>query len=158
MPNVVGMTKEAALKLLAERGFTNVVTLDTASEKPKGEVISQSTEKNAEIDVNTEIRLEISEGPEPSVDPTEDTTKPTTGTPTETTAPAEPAPTRVTFSLPVRTTTYYLTILQNETVIVDNVEIAPGSSGYEINLFGSGTVNYDLYIDGEFYQTQRVEF
>lgn len=158
MPNVVGMTKEAALKLLAERGFTNVVTLDTASEEPKGEVISQSTEKNAEIDVNTEIRLEISEGPEPSVDPTEDTTKPTTGTPTETTTPAEPVPTKVTFSLPVRTTTYYLTILQNETVIVDNVEIAPGSSGYEINLFGSGTVNYDLYIDGEFYQTQRVEF
>ena len=158
MPNVVGMTKEAALKLLAERGFTNVVTLDTASEKPKGEVISQSTEKNAEIDVNTEIRLEISEGPEPSVDPTADTTKPTTGTPTETTTPTEPAPTRVTFSLPVRTTTYYLTILQNETVIVNNVEIAPGSSGYEINLFGSGTVNYDLYIDGEFYQTQRVEF
>ena len=158
MPNVVGMTKEAALKLLAERGFTNVVTLDTASEEPKGEVISQSTEKNAEIDVNTEIRLEISEGPEPSVGPTADTTKPTTGTPTETTTPTEPAPTRVTFSLPVRTTTYYLTILQNETVIVNNVEIAPGSSGYEINLFGSGTVNYDLYIDGEFYQTQRVEF
>ena len=64
----------------------------------------------------------------------------------------------MTFSLPVRTPTYYLTILQNETVIVNNVEIAPGSSGYEINLFGSGTVNYDLYIDGEFYQTQRVEF
>ena len=158
MPNVVGMMKEDALKQLADKGFTNVVTIDTASEEPKGKVIRQSTEKNAEIDVNTEIRLEISEGPEPTESTAPETTQPTTGTPTETTVPAGPTPTKITFALPVRSTAYYLTILQNETVIVNNVEIAPGSSGYEIDLFGSGTVNYDLYIDGEFYQTQRVEF
>ena len=64
----------------------------------------------------------------------------------------------VTFSLPVRDTAYYLSILQDGTQIVSNVEIAPGSNGYILALTGSGVQTYDLYIDGQFYQTQRVEF
>ena len=38
------------------------------------------------------------------------------------------------------------------------MEIAPGSNGYVLALVGSGTQSYDLYINGQFYQTQRVEF
>ena len=64
----------------------------------------------------------------------------------------------VTFSLPVREEAYYLSILQNGTEIVSNVEIAPGSNGYVLALTGSGVQTYDLYINGQFYQTQRVEF
>ena len=160
IPNLVGMSKENALRALNERGFTNTVTIDVASDKPRGEVVSQSAEKNTELDVNTEIRLEISEGPEPAEETTAETTQPTTA-PTETepdTTPTAPPPVNVTFAIPVRSEAYYLSILQNGTEIVSNVEIAPGSNGYVLALTGSGTQSYDLYINGQFYQTQRVEF
>ena len=157
MPNLVGKDKQEALKLLEDRGFTNIVTLDVESDEPQGTVVSQSEEKSTELDVNTEIRLEISEGPPPTEETTEATQPPTAPPETETTVPA-PAPVRVTFSLPVRDTTYYLSILQDGNQIVSNVEIAPGSNGYILALTGSGVQTYDLYIDGQFYQTQRVEF
>ena len=131
--------------------------IDVASDEPKGKVVSQSAEKNTELDVNTEIRLEISEGPEPTEETTEATQAPTAPPETETT-PTAPSPVNVTFSLPVREEAYYLSILQNGTEIASNVEIAPGSNGYVLALTGSGTQTYDLYINGQFYQTQRVEF
>ena len=158
MPGVVGMMKQEALDLLESKGFTNVVSIDVESDEPKGKVVSQSAEKNTELDVNTEIRLEISEGPEPTEESTTETTQAPTAPPETQTTPTEPSPVNVTFSLPVREEAYYLSILQNGTEIVSNVEIAPGSNGYVLALTGSGVQTYDLYINGQFYQTQRVEF
>lgn len=158
MPGVVGMMKQEALDLLESKGFTNVVSIDVESDEPKGKVVSQSAEKNTELDVNTEIRLEISEGPEPTEESTTETTQAPTAPPETQTTPTEPSPVHVTFSLPVREEAYYLSILQNGTEIVSNVEIAPGSNGYVLELTGSGVQTYDLYINGQFYQTQRVEF
>lgn len=158
MPGVVGMMKQEALDLLESKGFTNVVSIDVESDEPKGKVVSQSAEKNTELDVNTEIRLEISEGPEPTEESTTEATQAPTAPPETQTTPTEPSPVNVTFSLPVREEAYYLSILQNGTEIVSNVEIAPGSNGYVLALTGSGVQTYDLYINGQFYQTQRVEF
>ena len=158
MPGVVGMMKQEALDLLESKGFTNVVSIDVESDEPKGKVVSQSAEKNTELDVNTEIRLEISEGPEPTEESTTEATQAPTAPPETQTTPTEPSPVHVTFSLPVREEAYYLSILQNGTEIVSNVEIAPGSNGYVLALTGSGVQTYDLYINGQFYQTQRVEF
>ena len=158
MPGVVGMMKQEALDLLESKGFANVVSIDVESDEPKGKVVSQSAEKNTELDVNTEIRLEISEGPEPTEESTTETTQAPTAPPETQTTPTEPSPVHVTFSLPVREEAYYLSILQNGTEIVSNVEIAPGSNGYVLALTGSGVQTYDLYINGQFYQTQRVEF
>ena len=158
MPGVVGMMKQEALDLLESKGFTNVVSIDVESDEPKGKVVSQSAEKNTELDVNTEIRLEISEGPEPTEESTTEATQAPTAPPETQTTSTEPSPVNVTFSLPVREEAYYLSILQNGTEIVSNVEIAPGSNGYVLALTGSGVQTYDLYINGQFYQTQRVEF
>ena len=158
MPGVVGMMKQEALDLLESKGFANVVSIDVESDEPKGKVVSQSAEKNTELDVNTEIRLEISEGPEPTEESTTEATQAPTAPPETQTTPTEPSPVNVTFSLPVREEAYYLSILQNGTEIVSNVEIAPGSNGYVLELTGSGVQTYDLYINGQFYQTQRVEF
>ena len=158
MPGVVGMMKQEALDLLESKGFTNVVSIDVESDESKGKVVSQSAEKNTELDVNTEIRLEISEGPEPTEESTTEATQAPTAPPETQTTPTEPSPVNVTFSLPVREEAYYLSILQNGTEIVSNVEIAPGSNGYVLALTGSGVQTYDLYINGQFYQTQRVEF
>ena len=64
MLNVMGLDVDKAKELLGQAGFSNIKTEEVESLKPKGEVIHQSAAKNAEIDVNTEIVLQISKGPE----------------------------------------------------------------------------------------------
>lgn len=109
------------------------------------------------MDVNTEIILEISEGPEP-----EETTSPPTETSPQPPKETEPENmwdqgAQVTFTIPARGETYYLTIRQGGAEIVNNAEIAPGTETYVMTVNGTGTQEYDLYINGQFYQTQRVE-
>ena len=70
MPDVIGLSKEAALKVLSPLGFENVDFDEVESNKPKGTVVYQSEPKHTELDVTTEIILEISQGP------TEEETKP----------------------------------------------------------------------------------
>mgnify|MGYP002589801914 CR=1 FL=1 len=74
MLNVMGLDVDKAKELLGQTGFTNVRTEEVESLKPKGEVIHQSAAKNEEIDVNTEIVLQISKGPEETTGPTQATT------------------------------------------------------------------------------------
>lgn len=158
LPNVVGMTKDNAVKLLNERGFVNVRTFPVESDSPKGQVVTQSGEKETEMDVNTEIILEISEGPEPV---TEETAAPNTEAPSrpsqETTPDIWEQDVKVTFTIPAREQTYYLSIRQGGVELVNNAEIAPGTESYVMTVNGTGHQEYDLYIDGQFYQTQSVE-
>jgi uncharacterized protein involved in high-affinity Fe2+ transport len=53
-----------AESLLDQLGFKAIRTRPVESDKPKGVVVYQSQKHNEEIDVTTEILLEISEGPE----------------------------------------------------------------------------------------------
>jgi len=159
LPNVVGMAQENAVKLLTERGFVNVRTFPVDSSAPKGQVVTQSGEKETEMDVNTEIILEISQGP---AETTEETAAPTTETPSQPSQETEPTDiweqdTRVTFTIPAREQTYYLSIRQEGVELVSNAEIAPGTESYILTVTGIGVQEYDLFIDGQFYQTQRVE-
>lgn len=157
LPNVVGMTKENALKLLTERGFVNVLTLSVESDAPQGQVVTQSGEKDTEMDVTTEIILEISEGPEETSGETTPSSENKPQPPKETDPPDIWEQGReVKFTIPARETGYYLTIRQGGTELVSNAEIAPGTESYSLNVTGTGVQEYDLYIDGQFYQTQRV--
>ena len=160
LPNVVGMTKDNAIKLLNERGFVNVRTFSVENDSPRGQVVTQSGEKETEMDVNTEIILEISEGPNPV---TEETTVPTVTdappAPSRETNPPEiwEQDTRVTFTIPAREQAYYLSIRQGGVELISNAEISPGTESYVMTVTGTGHQEYDLYIDGQFYQTQSVE-
>ena len=149
MLNVMGLDVDKAKELLGQAGFTNVRTEEVESLKPKGEVIHQSAAKNAEIDVNTEIVLQISKGPEE-----------TTG-PTQTTAPKNPndlVTIGVQFSLPERDEPYILSIFLNGKEVIESREIVPGTSSFVCDLTGTGTQTYDIYIDGEYYQSKEVPF
>ena len=141
--------EDKAKELLGQAGFTNVRTEEVESLKPKGEVIHQSAAKNEEIDVNTEIVLQISKGPEE-----------TTG-PTQTTAPKNPndlVTIGVQFSLPERDEPYILSIFLNGKEVIESREIVPGTSSFVCDLSGTGTQTYDIYIDGEYYQSKEVPF
>ena len=149
MLNVMGLDVDKAKELLGQAGFSNIKTEEVESLKPKGEVIHQSAAKNAEIDVNTEIVLQISKGPEETTGPTQATT------PKD---PNEPVTIGVQFSLPERDEPYILSIFLNGKEVIESREIVPGTSSFVCDLTGTGTQTYDIYIDGEFYQSKEVPF
>ena len=156
MPNVVGMDVERATEWLNQLGFTNVKTVPVESNEPEGEVITQSVVKDKLVDVTTDILLQISEGPketEPATEPDVDTE------PEET---REPMTASYAFALPQRETVFTLSIYQvngDERIgIIEAQEIAPGTASFFVNLTGTGTQIYEVYIDGELYRTQEMVF
>jgi len=149
MPNVMGMEISLAQKLLEQLGFTNVRVESMESLKPKNEVIYQSVEQDAEIDVTTEIIIQYSEGA-PETQPTE----------TGDTAGTEDAVTMgVTFNLPERDTDYTLNIcLSGSTEVLVAKAIAAGTPSTVVEMTGRGTISYDLYIDGVLVSQQEATF
>lgn len=149
MPSVVGLYSQTAQKQLEDLGFTNVRTETVRSDRPKGEVVSQSVQKDTVLKLDDEIVLRLSD--ESGTQTTE------TQAPTETTEASEKTLT-VRFTVPNKEEPYLLTILQDGAVIVEDEKIPAGCTDYSLTLTGSGTKEYDLYINGEKYVTQRVNF
>ena len=149
MPSVVGLYSQTAQKQLADLGFTNVRTETVKSDRPKGEVVYQSVQTDTVLKLEDEIVLRLSD--ESGTQPTE------TQPPTETTEETEKTLT-VRFTVPNKEEPYLLTILQDGAVIVEDEKIPAGCTDYSLTLTGSGTKEYDLYINGEKYVTQRVNF
>ena len=63
MPNVTGFDIDKAVNVLISSGFKNYQIEPVESDEDKDTVIKQSVEKNTEVDVNTQIILEVSKGP-----------------------------------------------------------------------------------------------
>ena len=154
MPDVTGMDEATARKVLNQLGFSNVETRSAESDRPKGTVIKQSEVEGDMIDITTQIILTLSEGPVETQPPKE--------TEAETTAPEETEPKEVimdvTFSLPVKEEVYTLTIFCNGWQVTAAREIQPGISEIIIEMSGSGTRRYDLYIDDVYFGSQDVVF
>ena len=148
VPDVVGLTSSEAQKQLSRLGFTNVKTENVKSDRPKGEVTEQSVDEGTKLELDAEIVLKVSKGGGETTAATEDTE------PTET----QETKMSVRFTVPKRSEDYLLTILQDDQVIVEDEKIPAGSTEFIISLSGTGTVYYDLYIDGEKYLTQKVTF
>ena len=158
MPNVVGMQVDVAKNVLTQLGFENVKTEVVESQKPKDEVIYQSVTAETETDVSSEITLLLSEGPAETTAP--ETTVPAAA---ETTVPTEPKEELITVRLgievPVREEDYALDVcLKGTTDAITTKLVAAGSGNTTLVLSGIGTVEYDLYIDGEYESTLKVMF
>jgi len=89
VPNLVGMTEEAARELIESSRLSvgNVVYRDDA--KPKGTVIWQNIDANTEVEEHTQIVIQVSTGvppstPTPSATPTPSDSPTPTATPTPT--------------------------------------------------------------------------
>ena len=147
MPDVTGMDEATARKVLDQLGFKNVEVRSVESDRPKGIVVKQSEQEKVKIDITTQIILSISEGP------------------AETTAPTEPEETKpkdvimdVTFYLPEREAPYTLTIFCNGWQVTAARTIEVGVTEIKLEMSGSGTRRYDLYIDDSYYGSQDVTF
>ncbi len=159
MPNVVGMDVERALEWLDQLGFTNVDTVEVENDRPKSEVVNQSVPKNKLVDVTSEILLQVSLGPVETQPPE---TKPAETEPEAEKETEAPVTASFAFALPEKEKVFVLSIYQvdgDERVeIIGNQEIAPGTASYFLNLTGTGTQIYEVYIDGELYKTLPMEF
>jgi serine/threonine-protein kinase len=155
MLNVVGKDKEHAVELLHAKGFDNVRTVTVDSKEPAGTVVYQSETAGDEIDVNTEIILEISAGP------VEEETEPEhkQEDPEETQEPVYTISQKtITFALPVRETSYTVTILRDGQPYHSDLAVTPDVALLNITVEGYGTMTFDLGIDGAVYSSMPVEF
>ena len=97
----------------------------------------------------------------PTEPPTEAPTDPPTEPPTE--APTEPENKDVTLVYTIqlpddREEDYALSIHQNGHEIMGATTIAAGTSSIQVELTGNGVQYFELYIDGSYYKTEKVEF
>jgi eukaryotic-like serine/threonine-protein kinase len=96
VPDVVGMTENAAVQALKQAGFKAFVTTSNDTEEPKGTVINQNPEGGSEQPAGTSVTIVVSSFEEPSETPTptpSDTpTVLPTDTPTETPTGVPPTP------------------------------------------------------------------
>ena len=169
VPNVVGKSVEDAIDILKANGFENVRQNPVDSDKPKNQVVGQSQERYIKIDVTTLIILDVSTGvsqlptqPSEPEDPEDPDNTPTTTQPPEDDPEPTPGDEQVqleyVFLVPSRTESYVLSIKAGEEWYIENMTIQPGATTVPVSLTGSGTVVYELYIDGELYATETVEF
>jgi len=154
MPNVVGLEVDRAMELMTQLGFSNVRYEEVESRKPAGQVIYQSVNASDKIDATAEVIIHYSQGPQETTAPTETTPATQPSIPQETNSGWT-----VTFSVPERDSEYRLDIcLAGTKDILASKMIAPGSTSTYVLLSGTGSVAYDLYIDGEYYDTDVIEF
>ncbi len=148
MPNVVGMNIDTAITVLKAAGFQTPDIKLVASKEVEDTVISQSAEKNTDIDINTQIVLEVSKG--------EDEVQ---TTPTEPQNPTQ-ATKEVEIPLPEDyiTSADYTVELRQGGKAVKTVTVAAGSSSVTVTLTGSGKQYYEIWIGGQLYKTQEVDF
>ena len=165
MPNVVGWSADKALEILTRNGFNNCELEPVDSNEPEGEVVWQSEEKNASVDVTTMITLKVSKGPtEPVTEPTTQpttapTTQPTT-TPTEPTAAPALTKRDVTWGLlEGAVEEYALKIVNKESgqTLIEQ-KVTPGTDVIQLQLTGSGVQIYEIWINGIKDREETVDF
>lgn len=139
MPNLTGISVDKAVSILTTSGFNKYVIDPVDSEEEKDTVVGQSVEKNQEVDVNTEIILQVSKGPVPETIP--EVTK------------------SVTLKLPDGLLdAYSLKIVYNGTTVYENTKVQPDMTELTVELSGSGTQYFDIYINGAYSWPERVDF
>jgi len=157
VPNVVGLEISRAKELMEQQGFKNVRYEQVESQKPKNEVIYQSVGKNKEVDVDSEIIIHYSEGPQEVPQPTQATVAPPVNDPGNGTEKIEMT---VTFAVPEREDEYRLDIcLAGTNDVLASKMVTPGTSSVYVRLSGRGLVAYDLYVNGTYLETTNsIEF
>lgn len=149
MPNVVGMELDRVKELMDQLGFTNVRYEQVESQKPVNEVVYQSVAKNTDTDVSSEIIIHYSGGLQE-----EDETQPTE--PEET---VEEITITVSWEVPEKPIEYRLEICLSGTKdILESKLVPPNTASTYVELTGSGSREYDLYIDGVYECTKLVDF
>ena len=148
MPDVMKLDSTTAIQALKAKGFTTIETYEVKSDQPAGVVVHQSETAGSVVALSKEILLGVSNGADYKSD--------SATAPTQAASQAE----TVIFNVPVRTEAYKLIICRKGQADqqVASGTINPGDNTFTVALTGSGEQEYDLYIDGQYYQSMKVTF
>ena len=137
MINVVGEDLQTAIKMLNVAGFSNInAETYVESTKPKDQVLMQSVNAGEEVAINTEIVLQLSK------------------------CPVEVERTKtVKFTLLEDMVQDYELVVKDENGNeIAKRTISSSESSVELTLTGKGVQIYELYINGIYFSTQKVNF
>ncbi len=140
VPNIVGLNQEKAISLLNANGFENVVPVEVESNRTKGIVVYQSEQAQTEIDVTTQIIIQVSKGTEEETPDEDDNVIP----------PVDPdLKTKViTVPLPDDIMEDYTLSLWQDGKVVHERKIPVGTISTQFEVTGKGTVQYTVKING----------
>ena len=152
MPDVMKLDSTTAIQALKSRGFTTIETYEVKSDQPAGVVVHQSETAGSVVALSKEILLGVSNGADYKSD--------SSTAPTQAAASGTPQAETVIFNVPVRAEAYKLIICRKGQADqqVASGTINPGDFTFTVALTGSGEQEYDLYIDGQYYQSMKVTF
>jgi len=148
MPNVMYKNVETAEKVLNYSGFTNIVREEVESTWAKGTVVGQSEPEGEDIPLTTVIILQVAKGEEVVVDPPE--------------APTEPDESLtakvVVVDLPDNMTQPYTVSIRKDGQILAQVDVPADALSIEVELRGTGTQSFELWVDVAPKRTFQVDF
>ena len=152
MPDVMKLDSATAIQALKSRGFATIETYEVKSDQPAGVVVRQTETAGSVVALSKEILLGVSNGADYKSD--------SATAPTQAAASGTPQAETVIFNVPVRTEAYKLIICRKGQADqqVASGTINPGDFTFTVALTGSGEQEYDLYIDGQYYQSMKVTF
>lgn len=152
MPDVMKLDSTTAIQALKDKGFAAIETYEVKSDQPAGVVVRQSETDGSVVALSKEILLGVSNGADYKSD--------SVTAPTQAAASGTPQAETVIFNVPVRTEAYKLIICRKGQADqqVASGTINPGDFTFTVALTGSGEQEYDLYIDGQYYQSMKVTF
>ena len=152
MPDVMKLDSTTAIQALKDKGFAAIETYEVKSDQPAGVVVRQSETTGSVVALSKEILLGVSNGADYKSD--------SATAPTQAAASGTPQAETVIFNVPVRAEAYKLIICRKGQADqqVASGTINPGDFTFTVALTGSGEQEYDLYIDGQYYQSMKVTF
>lgn len=143
MPKLLGETEDMARKILDSVGLdVGSVKHGYSSDYPEGQVCFQSVNEGTKVDQGTAINLIISDGPDPN---------------------SQPVPTEVTkdvmFALPDVGAVVNVEVYDSQGNKVHSGSYDTNlQSGFELELKGTGTQVYSVYVEGHKMYDQTVDF
>ena len=151
MPDVLGLDMDTAIQVLKTKGFQNVETYTIDSSQPANQVVRQSENPEAVVALSKNIVLGVSNGSGYDTAPT---------APPQTGDSAALQTETVSFTVPVQEEAYNLIICPKgraDQQVASGV-VQPGDYTFTVTLTGSGEQEYDLFVNGEYYQSMKVTF
>lgn len=157
MPKLVGIQLETAKLLITQNGLTvGEITEEPSEDFEKGQVIRQSVAQGQEVAQGTPIWMTVSSGKPVEEPPTEEppVEEPGTEEPVTGTYP-------LTITLPKnkdKVTVVVQKISDGGREIVFSKEVNTSEQSIIINIEGTGTQVYEIYIDNELYEKAEIKF
>ena len=138
VPNVIGQSKDNAVKLLFANGFKDVVYEEVESNQDKDTVVHQSEAPQTEIDVTTQIILKVSLGPEETTSPTE---------PPEPTVDPDLVDKIVTVELPEEMVEPYTVSIWLDGEKLQSRKVPVGTLSTQFSLTGKGVMEFTVKLN-----------